>query len=199
MIHFTSDTHYGHKNIIRFMPESRGMYSCTEEMNEALVNNWNANVNKDDTVYNLGDVSFSTNKQTMGYLSRLNGTIIIILGNHDKRLKGVGPLADDLINSGIVKEIHNGYHEAALNGKNFVLNHFAQRVWNKANHGAIHLYGHSHGNLPGLGKSVDVGVDSKEMAAFTGDYMRPYTIEEVIAYMEKRKLYLPDHHKERTN
>jgi calcineurin-like phosphoesterase family protein len=33
------------------------------------------------------------------------------------------------------------------------------RTWNKRHHGAIHLYGHSHGTLPGDAQSCDVGVD----------------------------------------
>jgi calcineurin-like phosphoesterase family protein len=32
-------------------------------------------------------------------------------------------------------------------------------VWNASHHGALHFYGHSHGNLPGDSQSLDVGVD----------------------------------------
>jgi len=194
MIHFTSDQHFGHRNICRFQPQARGHYTCMEEMNDALVNNWNDVVAKDDTVYNLGDISFVNNGRTLGFFGRLNGTIIVIRGNHDRAMDS--SLWQDAKNRGLIKEVHNGYHEVALHGKNFVLNHFAQRVWNRNNRGAIHLYGHSHGHLPGLGLSVDVGVDSEEMKEFTGDYMRPYNIEEVLAYMETRAMYLPDHHEE---
>ena len=40
-----------------------------------------------------------------------------------------------------------------------VLCHYALRVWDRAHYGSWHLYGHSHGQLPSLGLSLDVGVD----------------------------------------
>jgi calcineurin-like phosphoesterase family protein len=52
------------------------------------------------------------------------------------------------------------------------------------------LYGHSHGSLPPFGKSVDVGVDCKEI---TEDY-RPVTADEVLTYMSKREFVAVDHH-----
>jgi calcineurin-like phosphoesterase family protein len=33
------------------------------------------------------------------------------------------------------------------------------RVWPEQRRGAIQLYGHSHGRLPGTSLSIDVGVD----------------------------------------
>jgi calcineurin-like phosphoesterase family protein len=45
-----------------------------------------------------------------------------------------------------------------------VLCHYAMRVWRNAHHGALHFYGHSHGNLPGDAQSLDVGVDCWDFA-----------------------------------
>jgi len=46
------------------------------------------------------------------------------------------------------------------------------RVWNKAHCGAIHLYGHSHGALLGIGRSLDVGVDCHKFC--------PISLEEIL-------------------
>ena len=46
-----------------------------------------------------------------------------------------------------------------VDGQQLVLCHYAMRVWPGQHQGAIQLYGHSHGNLPGTATSCDVGVD----------------------------------------
>lgn len=73
-----SDTHFGHTNILRIRPE----FGNVDEMNEALVENWNSAVNKYDTVFHLGDVAW-TKKAAAEFLPRLNGAKILIAGNHD--------------------------------------------------------------------------------------------------------------------
>ena len=52
-IWITSDFHFGHDK--EFVWKERG-FSSIEEMNETLVDNFNAVVNPEDTVYVLGDI-----------------------------------------------------------------------------------------------------------------------------------------------
>lgn len=54
-VYLISDMHFGHPNIIKY--ENRP-FSSVEEMDAAIMNNWNATVGKDDKVFILGDVSF---------------------------------------------------------------------------------------------------------------------------------------------
>lgn len=183
MIHFTSDTHWGHKNIIKY---SNRPFKDVEEMNEALIKNWNERVAQDDTVYHLGDFAFLPYDALKRTARRLNGTKHLILGNHDKTII---QSQTDLLKSGTFNSIQN-YAEISYNGQFIVLFHYGQRVWNKSHRGSIMLYGHSHGSLPPFGKSVDVGVDSKEI---THEY-RPVTADEVLAYMSKREFVAVDHH-----
>lgn len=182
-IHFISDTHFGHKNIIQY---SNRPFSSVDEMNEAMIENWNKVVKKGDDVYHLGDVSFVPLTETKAILKRLNGNIHIIWGNHDKTLQAN---ISELISSQAVRSVQH-YKELKINGSHLVLFHFGQRVWNKSHHGSIHLYGHSHGSLPPFGKSVDVGVDCKEI---TSEY-RPIHSDEVMEYMSKRTFEAVDHH-----
>lgn len=189
MIHFISDTHWGHTNIIKY---SNRPFTSVEEMNEALVKNWNERVQQDDIVYHLGDFAFSQYDALKRTARRLNGTKHLILGNHDK---AIIQHREELLSSKTFASIQN-YLELKYASEMFVLFHYGQRVWNKSHHGSIHLYGHSHGSLPPFGKSVDVGVDSKEITGSVksaADY-RPVSVDEVIAYMKKRDPIVVDHH-----
>lgn len=80
MIYYTSDYHFNHFNVIRY---SQRPFSSVEEMNKALIDNHNAIVKPEDTVYCLGDFSMS-NKVVPEILKQLNGNHILIPGNHDK-------------------------------------------------------------------------------------------------------------------
>ena len=78
---FTSDTHFFHENIIMYC---RRPFSCAEEMNEVLIDNWNSVVKPGDIVYHLGDVAMGYKKGEMERLMpRLNGSKRLIVGNHD--------------------------------------------------------------------------------------------------------------------
>ena len=74
---FISDPHFHHKN----MAIKRG-FSCEEEMNELIIDNWNKTISKRDLVYILGDITMEKNNYSI--LSRLKGEKTVILGNHDK-------------------------------------------------------------------------------------------------------------------
>ena len=75
-----SDTHFNHKNIINLCNRP---FSSVEEMNESIIKNWNSVVSKDDIVYHLGDFGFGNKTVISNFVSRLNGRIRLIKGNHD--------------------------------------------------------------------------------------------------------------------
>jgi len=185
---FTSDQHFWHKNILKFQPNRAKLWANIEEMNAGLIERYNATVNHQDTVYMLGDFAFASGTKTRALFDQLHGQIKFLKGNHDRTL----------VIKESVEAFYPGYHEVRSNGTLIVLNHYAQRVWNCSHHGSIHLYGHSHGTLPGVGRSVDVGVDSVEMSEFTGDELRPWSMEEIYDYMDNKVPYMPDYHNENT-
>ena len=78
--YFTSDTHFGHKNIIEL---AKRPYTDCETMDEALIANWNSRVNPNDTVWHLGDFAWKKSIGPESYLKRLNGKISLVWGNHD--------------------------------------------------------------------------------------------------------------------
>jgi len=76
-----ADLHFGGENIIRY--ENRP-FSSVEEMTQVLIDNWNAVVTEEDTVFVLGDFSTGQSKeQDASILKRLKGRKILVMGNHD--------------------------------------------------------------------------------------------------------------------
>lgn len=78
-IFFGSDLHLGHNNIIKFC--NRPFYTL-DRMNRTLITNWNKIIKKNYTVFFLGDLCFGG---SIRWLRQLNGKIIFIKGNHDKK------------------------------------------------------------------------------------------------------------------
>jgi len=76
------DTHFGHANILKFDPPRP--FDTIEEHDQTLINNWNSVVRPDDKVYHLGDVGFKNATYQGRILECLNGTKILIKGNHDQ-------------------------------------------------------------------------------------------------------------------
>ena len=82
MRYFIADTHFNHGNIIKYCNRP---FKDSKEMNEYIINRWNSVVTKDDIVYHWGDVGFGTTEELKQIIGRLNGTKILIRGNHDFR------------------------------------------------------------------------------------------------------------------
>ena len=162
MIFFTADTHFDHYNIIGYCQRP---FSSVEEMNEALVANWNRAVGPEDTIYHLGDFARRRHEY---FLRRLHGRKHLINGSHDEALKRLGEYFEEATP---LKQIN-------IQGQQIVLCHYALRVWPGSHYGSWLLYGHSHGNLPPIGKSWDVGVDVNNF--------RPLSLGEVRAIMLSR-------------
>lgn len=72
-----ADTHFGHKNIIKYCNRP---FKTIEEMDETLIKNWNEVVSKEDTVLHLGDVFLCGKEKAKQIMSRLNGKKILIKG-----------------------------------------------------------------------------------------------------------------------
>jgi len=86
MKYFISDLHFDHKNILKYNAEFRSQWNTIEEMNEGLIKLWNETVSPQDEVYFLGDLTFKMKAQNyINILSRLNGKVHWIFGNHDNR------------------------------------------------------------------------------------------------------------------
>lgn len=161
---FTADTHFGHENIIAFCGRDAGNQL---EMNEKIVDNWNAVIGQNDIVWHLGDVAW---KHVELYLPRLNGRINVVLGNHDKKKKNV-------IARNITGEVFD-LKEIKVNTQDITLCHYPMVTWNKARYGAWHLHGHMHGIMEGMYRGrMDVGIDCHP------DF-RPFHYDEIVEELQ---------------
>ena len=164
-IHFCSDLHFFHENILKYCSRP---FETVEEMNEALVKNWNSVVGPDDHVYCLGDFCFGNVEKWNWCLEpgRLNGHIHLILGNHDlDRLFRPGTMIERFDSIEFQKIL-------IIEGWTVILNHFPFMSFsNNFDHKVMQLFGHIHsgpgefGNVLPEGYKLqwnqyDVGVDN---------------------------------------
>jgi calcineurin-like phosphoesterase family protein len=158
---YTSDTHFGHALMISDRLRRPRPFRSTDEMDEALIRNWNSVVRPDDIVYHLGDFAFQLEQRADRWRSvfaRLMGRKRLIIGNHDQRKGELHPTIASLPWDCPPQHIV----ETTDDGQRVVLCHYAMRTWPGAHKGAWHFFGHSHGDLPGEGRSRDVGVDTPD-------------------------------------
>ena len=83
-VFITSDTHFSHNNMLKFTREDGSRlrpWNSLEEMDEALIENWNKVVRPNDKVYHLGDVVMK--HKALQIVERLHGRKTLIMGNHD--------------------------------------------------------------------------------------------------------------------
>lgn len=150
---YTSDSHFGHEAVIRHCQRP---FADAVAMDEEMIHRWNSRVKPTGMVFHLGDFSLADVDRTREIFSRLNGRKFLITGNHD------------LDNRGRLKKSLRDLDWAAPPvaamettdcGQRVYLHHYACRVWPSSHYGAWHFFGHSHGRVPPLGRSRDVGVD----------------------------------------
>lgn len=176
---FTADTHFWHKNIMKFTDRP---WDTVEEMNEGIIQRWNETVPEDGVVYHLGDVAFCGITKTKAILERLNGTIHLIKGNHDSSKASFKECFES------VRPAFELYVEDEGERQEITLSHFPYLVWNQVQRGAWMLHGHSHGTLVDLGgKILDVGMDVQDC--------RPISYEEVKIKMSNRPYVSFDGHR----
>lgn len=157
-VFFTGCTHFGHANIIRLCNRP---FSSVEEMDEVLVENWNKTIKKGDTVYHHGDFAYKGKASHDEYLSKLNGNILLIQGNHDPSRWG------------------QPYRELKLDKKLIVMMHYPIEEWNGYFRGAIHTHCHTHKpDLVSAKRRFNVGVDSCNYT--------PISLEEILEHPNAR-------------
>ena len=134
MTYFTSDQHFGHRNIIRLCSRP---FASLEEMDETMLARWNAKVKDSDKVFVLGDLFFrASNPEEI--LRRLKGRKILVLGNHDHSWTGkVDP-------SRYFESVHTMF-EASDGVHTLTLCHYPMMTFNHCMR-AYMIHGHIHGN-----------------------------------------------------
>lgn len=81
---FTSDLHFGHRNMVNWRNMRGCNFADADEMNEFIIERYNSVVEPEDVVYLLGDLVMGTIADNLPLLKRLNGTKFSTIGNHDR-------------------------------------------------------------------------------------------------------------------
>lgn len=166
---FTSDLHLNHEKILTL---SHRPFKDLPEMHEAIIQRWNSKVTVKDIVYVLGDLALGKIEDLEPLLCRLNGTIVLVKGNHCKsprRLLAACPslkvIVDSLRMTNYVGD--RGYKT--------YMRHFPPsdpNTWQEKYGASVFLHGHVHSSYSRRGMQINVGVDVRKF--------EPKTFEELI-------------------
>ncbi|MCL2864833.1 MAG: metallophosphoesterase [Lachnospiraceae bacterium] len=168
--YFIADPHFGHKNVINL---SRRPFEDIDQMDKAIIQNWNARVTDEDTVYILGDFIYKSKNSPQGYLNQLLGKKHLIIGNHDSKWMKQLDLEQFF-------ESVSHYKEITEDEKWLILCHYPMLEWNGYFRGSFMIHGHVHNN------DVAGGDAYKDMphllnAGVDVNHFMPVTFEELIA------------------
>ncbi|WP_373245558.1 hydrolase [Lacrimispora indolis] len=134
MIYYTSDLHFGHRNVLKF---DNRPFKDVDEMDRILIENWNNCVLDNDTVYILGDFCYKSDRAAKWYLQQLKGHKILIIGNHDWLTLQDPEAMKYFEDSRPMMHVTDG-------DKQICLCHFPIAEWNGFSHGSWHIHGHIH-------------------------------------------------------
>ena len=130
MIYFTSDTHYGHANVLEF--DARP-FASIEEHDEQLIARYNAVVRPEDTCIHVGDFCLASSEYAESVCKRLNGTKILVHGNHDGSHAKMARIGFTFVTDQLV--MHMG-------GRKVTVVHRPQDVMRST--GQVVVHGHTH-------------------------------------------------------
>ncbi len=206
---FTSDTHfwhkkivefckrpvYGHTNPVEFYPDSSERVSL---MNEWLIDKWNSKVKPEDEVWHLGDFAFCGTQKFNAIISRLNGRLNWVLGNHDYGLAKKPDIQYrfESIQKYKFLRVNIPYEDEEEQPQQYtqpiILCHFPILSWDGMAYGSWHLHGHCHGSIDKIynstGLRMDVGVDAESNNWY------PLSVDDIAKRMALRTVVPVDHH-----
>lgn len=173
--YITSDLHLDHERAIQF---NNRPFKNLSEMQASIIGELNALPPK-STVYILGDTVVRQSKTDLRkLLDRIDPTLklIFVLGNHDDS------------NAKVFKEYGEVHFllQMRLDRRTLVMCHYPLTEWRRGQYGAIHFFGHCHGNYEHHGKSLDVGWDV---------HKRILRLSEAIEMADAKPIYQPCHNK----
>ena len=188
MVFFTSDLHLGHENVLRLCGRPFG---DVEEMDNAIIRNWNQKVKKRDTVYILGDVVWDK-RRVAPLMESLAGKKILIMGNHDTpwaKKEAIRPLFEEVV----------PYLEIRLEGFPVTLCHYPMLEWKGSREDpphriGFHIHGHIHNRVADeytplyrQFNALNAGVDINGFSPVTFEELMENNMAFKLACLEREK------------
>lgn len=139
MNYYIADCHFGHKGVLLMDPRP---FADVEQMEETMVMLWNAAVYKTDTVYIIGDFCWGKVDEWRRILRKLNGTKVLIKGNHDL---GDFPADVEAMFADIKDKLEIVDYDKKGNARKVILNHYPEMFYkHSCNEKYFMLCGHVH-------------------------------------------------------
>jgi len=191
-LYFTADTHFFHKDLLGNSDFAPRPFKSVAEMNQTIIDHWNARVTPEDTVYHLGDIALyfirperAAEAAILDVLNQLNGHLVLIKGNHDNRALFKYLAQHNYTYGGKPKfEFHDVGAIIKVNRRQYYMTHYPMMMGIVKQ--IINLHGHIHHYSVNIKEDINVGVDTPET-----DYLKekppfgtPFSmaeIEEMVA------------------
>lgn len=202
---FTSDLHLGHKKILEY---SNRPFKDLDEMHESLIHRFNSVVPTDGITYFLGDVGMGKGSIIKDIISQMNGTKVLILGNHDRGINACYMDGFDVVTYGMrlvifnelvtlshcplfgIKREDTSEYPHYINWHGESRQNYDRYGW--TNEGQFHLHGHVHSipsrpekSMRSLGRQYDVGIDANNYTPVSTSQ-----IESWISHVLKTEKYM---------
>lgn len=160
---FIGDTHFGHQNILKYESSTRN-FADIQEMNEAIITNWNSVVKDNDKVFHLGDFCFG--RANIEIAKRLKGQKRLILGNHD--IYGAAEYLQ------YFKSVHG-----ALFWNNCILTHVPVHPCQLGYRAKYNIHGHLHSKKVDDWRYINVSCEQNDLCLINGDEISKTSSQEI--------------------
>ena len=182
MIYYIADTHFRDQAIF---DKCKRPFKSLDEMEEVIIQKWNAKVKDKDIVYVLGDITKDDDISSLEIFSRLNGHKHLIVGNHDHLL------IEDIKESNVFESVK--FIDLIMdNNRKVCICHYPLMDWMEFNRQGILVYGHIHNKTPNNGHPYKMIKDYyKDLPAYNCGVdvcgFEPRTLDELISLKEANK------------
>ena len=171
---FTSDLHFGHKNIVDLCKRP---FVDVDEMDAALIERWNRKVKKNDIVYLTGDVVWDK-KKVACYMEQLSGKKILVAGNHDStwiKREECQKYFEEIV----------PYLEVHLNGHPITMCHYPMLEWRSSREESKRklgylIHGHIHNRIAEEYRQLFLHFNALNAGIDINNF-EPVTFEELIS------------------
>lgn len=165
---YTADLHFGHAKIAELCDRP---YAAAEAMNADLIARFNSVVGPGDTTWILGDFALGRIADTLPLVAELNGTKLLVPGNHDRchpMHRQAAKWRARYVDAGFA-DVRPFLTVTEIGGQHVQLCHFPpdgdsrdvdrHTDWRPVAAGWT-VHGHVHGRWRQNGQQINVGVDA---------------------------------------
>lgn len=202
MRYVTSDTHFFHEGLLGMSDFAPRPFSTVAEMNQVIIDHWNQRVQSTDTVYHLGDIALyftkpavKSNEAVFELLSRLNGNLVLIKGNHDSRdLFKYLAKHNFQVNGKPKFEFHDVGVLIKFDHRQYYMTHYPMMLGIAPQ--IINLHGHIHHYSVSAKENINVGIDTPEAGYlnYKIPFGTPFSLDDIEMMVQQKAIDFAKRH-----